>query len=459
MKFKQEEIINHLKNYGFVFNSSEIYNGLSNAWDYGPLGVLLKNNIKQKWWKEFVTKSTDMVGLDSSIILNPLVWEASGHLKNFSDPLIDCKNCKNRFRADKLIEEFLNISVSENTDQKTLEELMQKIKCPNCAKKDWTEIRKFNLMYKTYQGVVENAKSELYLRPETAQGIFINFKNIQRSMRLKLPFGVAQIGKSFRNEITPGNFIFRTREFEQMEIEYFFNPKKSSPTKLFDNFQNKIQDFLINSCLIKKDNLLIQEHKKEELSHYSSKTIDFQYNFPHGFSELWGLANRTDYDLNTHMEYSKKDLTYLEQDEQNNEKIVPNVIEPSVGVERLLYALCCEHFDIEKLENDSREILKFPYWLSPYKVAILPLTNKLKDEAFNLYQKIVDLGISATFDSSGSIGKRYRRQDSIGTYYCITFDFDSLNDESITIRSRDDMQQKRIKINELFDLLTKLENK
>ncbi|MDE6473354.1 MAG: glycine--tRNA ligase [Ureaplasma sp.] len=246
MKFKQEEIINHLKNYGFVFNSSEIYNGLSNAWDYGPLGVLLKNNIKQKWWKEFVTKSTDMVGLDSSIILNPLVWEASGHLKNFSDPLIDCKNCKNRFRADKLIEEFLNISVSENTDQKTLEELMQKIKCPNCAKKDWTEIRKFNLMYKTYQGVVENAKSELYLRPETAQGIFINFKNIQRSMRLKLPFGVAQIGKSFRNEITPGNFIFRTREFEQMEIEYFFNPKKSSSTKIFDYFKNKIQDFLIN---------------------------------------------------------------------------------------------------------------------------------------------------------------------------------------------------------------------
>ncbi|MDE6289744.1 MAG: glycine--tRNA ligase, partial [Ureaplasma sp.] len=259
MKFKQDEIINHLKNYGFVFNSSEIYNGLSNAWDYGPLGVLLKNNIKQKWWKEFVTKTTDMVGLDSSIILNPLVWEASGHLKNFSDPLIDCRNCKNRFRADKLIEEYLNISVSENTDQKTLEDLMQKINCPNCNKKEWTEIRKFNLMYKTYQGVVENAKSELYLRPETAQGIFINFKNIQRSMRLKLPFGVAQIGKSFRNEITPGNFIFRTREFEQMEIEYFFNPNKSSSNEIFDGFQNKIESFLVNTCLINRENLLIQE--------------------------------------------------------------------------------------------------------------------------------------------------------------------------------------------------------
>ncbi len=454
MKKTQDIIANHLKQYGFVFQSSEIYNGLSNAWDYGPLGVLLKQNLKNKWWSEFVTKSNDVVGLDSSIILNPLVWEASGHLKNFSDPLVDCKNCKKRFRADKIIEEKLGLEVSENTENKVLEDLMSKIACPECKKIDWTPIRKFNLMFKTFQGTVEDAKSELYLRPETAQGIFINFKNVQRTMRLKLPFGVAQIGKAFRNEITPGNFIFRTREFEQMELEYFFNPEVKKD--YFDMFQTKVQNFLTNVCKISDENLRIVEHKKEELSHYSSKTIDFQYNFPHGFAELWGIANRTNYDLKTHQEFSKKDLTY--QDPETNEKLIANVIEPSVGVERMLYALMTEHFDIEELENDdSREIMKFPYWLAPYKIAILPLNNKLKDQASELYNQLLDLNISSTYDASGSIGKRYRRQDAIGTYFCITFDFDSLEDQCVTIRHRDSMQQERIKIDSIPEYLLKFQ--
>lgn len=449
-KKTQDEIVNHLKNYGFVFPNSEIYNGLANGWDYGPLGVLLKQNIKNKWWKEFVSKSNDIYGLDSSIILNTSVWNASGHLSNFSDPLVDCKSCKKRYRADKLIEEQLNINVNENDPSEILKSYLEKINCPNCKVKNWTDIRNFNLMFKTFQGTVEDKQNELYLRPETAQGIFINFKNIQRTMRAKLPFGVAQIGKSFRNEITPGNFIFRTREFEQMEIEYFFNSHKDQ--NYFDKFSNKIKEFLHNVCLFSNDNIKLIEHSKEQLSHYSKRTVDFQYNFPHGFAELWGIANRGDYDLSQHMNYSKKDLSYL--DEETNNKLIPHVIEPSVGVERLFYALVCEHYDVEQLENnEAREILRFPFWLSPYKIAILPLNNKLKDKANEIYLSLLETGINITYDSSGSIGKRYRRQDAIGTYFCVTIDFDTLEDNCVTIRNRDTMQQERIQIKKIIPFI------
>lgn len=451
----QEVIVNHLKQYGFVFKSSEIYNGLANAWDYGPLGAILKNNIKNKWISHFITTKKSMFLLDSSIILNRSVWEASGHLQNFSDPLVDCRSCRNRFRADKIIEEYLDEIVSENSSNELLEEKLSNINCPNCKKKDWTKIRKFNLMFKTFQGVTEDSKDELFLRPETAQGIFINFKNIQRTTRAKLPFGVGQIGKSFRNEITPGNFIFRTREFEQLEIEYFFSSEND--IEIFDNFVNSISVFLEDVCKIEKNNLRIKEHKKEELAHYSIKTIDFEFNFPHGFSELWGLAHRGNFDLNTHMEFSKKDLTYF--DSETNEHLIPKVIEPSVGLERLLYALCCQHFHILDLENnEKREILSFPYWLSPYKVAVLPLVNKLTNKANEVFGFLLDNGIETTFDTSGSIGKRYRRQDAIGTYFCITIDFDTENDDSVTIRNRDTMKQERIKITEIPNFLKKYHN-
>ncbi|MDU7891560.1 MAG: glycine--tRNA ligase [Ureaplasma parvum] len=452
-KFKtQEELVNHLKSVGFVFANSEIYNGLANAWDYGPLGVLLKNNLKNLWWKEFVTRQKNIVGLDSAIILNPLVWKASGHLDNFSDPLIDCKNCKTRYRADKLIESFnKNIHIAENS---TNEEFMKvlndhKIFCPTCKQFNWTDIRHFNLMFKTHQGVIEDPKNIVYLRPETAQGIFVNFKNVQRSMRLHLPFGIAQIGKSFRNEITPGNFIFRTREFEQMEIEFFL--KEETAYDVFDKYLNKIQNWLVTCCGLDLNNLRKHEHPREELSHYSKKTIDFEYNFLHGFSELYGIAYRTNYDLSVHMNLSKKDLTYF--DEETKQKYIPHVIEPSVGVERLLYAILTEATFIEKLANDEERILmNLKYDLAPYKIAVMPLVNKLKEKAEAVYNKILDLNVSVTFDNSGSIGKRYRRQDAIGTIYCITIDYDSFGDEhdpTFTIRERNTMAQKRIKLSEL----------
>lgn len=457
VQINQELIANHLKNYGFIYANSEIYNGLSNTWDYGPLGVNLKNNLKKIWWREFISKDRNLVGLDSMILLNPMVWNASGHLSNFSDPLIDCKECKSRFRADKLIEEVdSSIEVNENSTNEVIQQLFKdlNIVCPNCKKQSWTDIRHFNLMFKTFQGVVENNTSEIYLRPETAQGIFLNFKNVLRTSRKKVPFGIGQIGKSFRNEITPGNFIFRTREFEQMEIEFFSH--ESEALKWFDYYLKKIESFLTTYCKLSKDNFQLSEHSPEKLSHYSKRTVDYIYNFPHGWGELWGLAYRTDYDLKTHMEYSKKDLTYL--DPETNEKYIPHVIEPSVGVERLLYAVCTEAYDEEVIsEDDTRVVMRLHYDLAPYKVCVLPLVNKLKDLANEVFDSLLNNGIECCYDASGSIGKRYRRQDAIGTPYCITVDFDSLEKGTVSIRDRDTMKQIIIPIKELKNFFLNLQ--
>ena len=452
---KQDEIVNFLKKYGFVFPCSEIYNGLANAWDYGPLGVLLKNNLKSLWWKYFITSKANMVGLDSAIFLNPNVWKASGHIESFSDPLIDCKHCKKRFRADKIInDQIKNVKINENSSLETLQKIINEnhIKCPNCKHEDWTELRKFNLMFQTNQSIVKDKENTLYLRPETAQGIFINFNNIQRTTSLKLPFGVGQIGKAFRNEITPGNFIFRTREFEQMEIEFFCFPQQAE--EFFNFFLNEINFFLLEKLRLNKEKIKTYEHPKSDLSHYAKRTIDFQYNFPHGWSELWGLTNRTDYDLLNHQKNSGKNLMYLDQ--KNGKKIIPYVIEPSVGVERLLYAIICDAFTCQKIKDDNyREILCLSYELCPYKVAVLPLSVSLIDAAKKIYQQILNANISATFAASGSIGKRYRKQDAIGTYYCLTIDFETVSDQCVTIRHRDTMQQKRIKINEINNFLSK----
>ena len=451
-ELKQEIIVNHLKNYGFVYPCSEIYGGIANGWDYGPLGVLLKQNIKSVWWKEYVTTQSNAVGLDSSIILNPTVWKASGHLSNFTDPLVDCKKCHNRFRADKLIESATGISVAENATFEEIEKIIadSHIKCPVCGGEDWTNVRNFNLMFKTYQGVLTDKSNETYLRPETAQGIFVNFMNVQRTSRMKLPFAICQIGKAFRNEITPGNFIFRTREFEQMECEYFTYPDKAAD--LFNEQLDKIQNFVKNIIHLNQKNYRLKEHDKNDLSHYSSRTVDVEYKYPHGFSELWGIANRRDFDLSSHANYSKANIWYL--DEKTNKKIIPHVVEPSVGVERLFYAICCDVYEEQKLENDdSRVIMHFAYDLAPYKVAILPLVNKLQSEAYKVFNDIIKQNISATFDTSGSIGKRYRRQDAIGTPFCITVDYDSINDNCVTIRNRDTMKQERIKISEIVKYL------
>ena len=407
---KQDEIVNFLKKYGFVFPSSEIYNGLANAWDYGPLGVLLKNNLKSLWWEYFITSKANMVGLDSAIFLNPNVWKASGHIESFSDPLIDCKHCKKRFRADKIInEQIKNAKINENLSLETLQKIINKnhIKCPNCKHEDWTELRKFNLMFQTNQSIVKDKENTLYLRPETAQGIFINFNNIQRTTSLKLPFGVGQIGKAFRNEITPGNFIFRTREFEQMEIEFFCFPQQAE--EFFNFFLNEINFFLLEKLRLNKKKIKTYEHPKNDLSHYAKRTIDFQYNFPHGWSELWGLTNRTDYDLFNRQKNSGKNLMYLDQ--KNGKKIIPYVIEPSVGVERLLYAIICDAFTHQKIKDGNyREVLCLGYELCPYKVAVLPLSVSLIDVAKKIYQQILNANIPATFAASGSIGKRYRKQ-------------------------------------------------
>ena len=449
---KQDEIVNHLKTYGFVYQGSEIYGGLANSWDLGPLGVLIKNNLKNLWWKHFITKDPNAVGIDTGIILNPSVWKASGHLDNFCDPLLDCKKCKNRFRADKLIENFdKNITVNEQTLLSELENIINKnkIKCPNCGNFDWTNIRKFNLLFETSIGKVEDDKNIVYLRPETAQGIFINFKNVQRTSRMKLPFGIGQIGKSFRNEITPSNFIFRTKEFEQMELEYFVESEDED--KIFNDLLSKIRFFLFDILKINKDNVKEIDYPKEELAHYSKKTIDFLYNFTHGWSELWGIANRGTFDLESHQNHSKKSLEYI--DLETNNKVLPIVIEPSVGVERLMYALLIDAYDVDEVNNEQRIVLRLPYNICPYKCCVLPLSNKLKDNALKIFEKIIDSEIEAGFDSSGSIGKRYRRQDAIGTYYCITYDFDSIDDECVTIRHRDTTKQERIKISNLIDFL------
>lgn len=450
-KLDMEKVIAYANNYGFVYKGSDIYGGLANSWDYGPLGVELKNNLKNLWWKHFVTKSNNMFGLDSSIIMNSQVWEASGHVGGFSDPLIDCKECKERFRADKLIEDFTNGEIiadgmSSEDMKKYLNE--NNIVCPNCGKLNYTDIREFNLMLATKLGVVEDTASKAYLRPETAQGIFINFKNIQRTTRAKVPFGIGQIGKSFRNEITPGNFIFRTREFEQMEIEYFVKP--GTELEEFETLKNKIKSFL-ELIELNENNYRFREHEKEELSHYSNKTTDVEYKFPFGWGELWGLASRTDFDLKAHEEKSKQKMEYL--DPYTNEKYTPYVIEPSVGVERLFLTVLLDAYEEEELENgETREVLKISKYLAPYQIAVLPLVKKLNNETESIVN-LLSNNFRVTFDDAGNIGKRYRRQDVIGTPYCITFDYDSLEDQKVTIRERDTMKQERIKIEDLEEYL------
>ena len=445
-----ERIINLAKQYGFVYQGSEIYNGLANTWDYGPLGVELKNNLKQYWWDVFVHQEPNNVGLDSSILLNPTVWEASGHVGGFSDPLIDCKNCRSRFRADKLIEESNeDLIVDGWENQKMLDYIYEhKLVCPKCGSLDYTDIRAFNLMFKTFMGVVEDSKNTVYLRPETAQGIFINFKNIMRTTRKKLPLGVGQIGKSFRNEITPGNFIFRTREFEQMEMEVFCKP--GTELEIFDYYLDKMQKFL-TSLGFNSDVYRIREHSQEELSHYSNRTVDIEYKFPFGWGELWGLASRTDFDLKAHQEKSKVDMSYL--DPTTNEKFIPYVVEPSVGADRLFLALLLNSYEEEVIGvGETREVLHLPYQLAPYKVCVMPLVKKLEEPALAVFNKLCK-DFNVDYDVSGAIGKRYRRQDVIGTPFCVTFDYDSLEDGCVTVRERDSMQQERIKIDELSDYL------
>ena len=447
-----EELVSFLKHQGFVYQGSEIYNGLANSWDYGPLGVELKNNVKKYWWKKFVQESPTNVGLDAAILMNPSVWVASGHVGGFSDPLIDCKKCGTRHRADKLIEDF---SKGEFTgDGWSNEQLMEyiinnNVPCPDCGASNFTDIRKFNLMFKTNQGVIEDAKNTVYLRPETAQGIFVNFKNVQRTTRKKVPFGIGQIGKSFRNEITPGNFIFRTREFEQMEMEFFCKP--GTDLEWFAYWKQFCLDFL-NDMGLEQERLRYRDHDPEELCFYSKATTDIEFKFAFGWGELWGIADRTDYDLKVHQEHSKQSLEYF--DPETNEKYIPYVVEPSVGVERLLLAVLTSAYDEEVLENgETRVVLRLKPALAPYKVAVLPLVNKLSDKAMEVYT-LLSKYFNCDYDTSGNIGKRYRRQDQIGTPYCVTFDFDSIEDGCVTIRDRDSMTQERIKIDELVKYIS-----
>ncbi len=446
-----EKIVNLCKARGFVYPGSEIYGGLANSWDYGPLGAELKKNIKDAWWKKFIKSNRYNVGIDAAIIMNPQVWVTTGHVGGFSDPLIDCKACKTRHRADKLIEEWAFQKGKEmaGLDGWTNEQLVDYIKennivCPACGKMDFTEIRQFNLMFKSYMGVTEDAKSEVYLRPETAQGMFVDFKNVLRTTRRKMPMGIGQMGRSFRNEITPGNFIFRTREFEQMELEFFCKP--GTDLEWYEYWKNFCKNWLLNLG-IKEENLRLREHSKEELSFYSKGTTDIEFLFPFGWGELWGIADRTDYDLSRHMEASKEDLTYL--DLETNERYVPYCIEPAVGVDRIFLAMLCNAYEEETIaEGDTRTVLHLHPALAPYKVAILPLSKKLSEKAEEVYESLSE-DIMCDYDEAGSIGKRYRREDEIGTPYCITIDFDTLEDESVTIRDRDTMEQVRVKIPEL----------
>jgi len=442
-----EKIVNHIKSSGFVFQGSEIYGGLANTWDYGPLGVELKENIKKAWWNKFVQSHPNNVGIQSAILMNPQVWQASGHLSTFTDPLMDCKSCKTRHRADKLIEEFtageVHASVLSNQQMKEVI-IERKIPCPNCGSHDFTDIRQFNLMFKTFQGVLEDASSTIYLRPETAQGMFVNFKNVQRSMRKKIPFGIGQIGKSFRNEITPGNFIFRTREFEQMELEFFCKPGEDLTWYAY--WQKFCMDWLI-SLGLKQENLRLRDHDAQELSHYSVATSDIEYLYPWGWDELWGIADRTDFDLTQHMNHSKQNMEYF--DPNTNEKYIPYCVEPAVGVERLLLAFVCDSYKEEIVnESDTRLVLALSPYLAPVKIAILPLSSKLSAKANEVYSLLAPK-IVCDYDESGSIGKRYRRQDAIGTPFCVTVDFDTLNDQSVTIRFRDSMEQKRVLISDI----------
>ncbi|MFV8401260.1 glycine--tRNA ligase [Mycoplasma sp. 005V] len=443
-------IVNHLKNSGFVFQGSEIYGGLSNTWDYGPLGALLKDNIANAWKKEFVLREGNNFLIDSKILMNPNVWVTSGHVSNFSDPLIENKVNGKRYRADKLIQEYdENIIPEKMTFEEMTQFVKDHIKEYEGEKTNWSEIKKFNLMFETSQGVIEGAKSKVYLRPETAQGIFVNFKNVQRTMRAKLPFGIAQVGKSFRNEVTPGNFIFRTREFEQMELEFFTKPEEANIW--FDYYINKAYNF-VQKLGIKQESIRIRAHEPEELSHYSDATSDIEFKFPFGWGELLGVANRTDYDLTSHIKATGESLDYL--DPETNTKIIPYVIEPSMGLDRLMLAIISDAYSEESLaENDSRVVLKFSYDLAPYKVAVLPLVKKLSETSKEIFASLIDQGISVTYDEAGSIGKRYRRQDAIGTYWCLTVDYDTLDDNCVTLRNRDTMEQVRVEISKLNEFL------
>ena len=453
-----EKLVALCKNRGFVFAGSEIYGGLANTWDYSPLGVEMKNNIKKAWWKKFVQESPYNVGLDAAILMNPQTWVASGHLGGFSDPLMDCRECKERFRADKLIEDYCTetgVTLNKPIDAFTQAEMKEfieehNIPCPSCGKHNFTDIRQFNLMFKTFQGVTEDAKNTVYLRPETAQGIFVNFTNVQRTTRKKLPFGIGQIGKSFRNEITPGNFIFRVREFEQMELEFFCQP--GTDLEWFAYWRSFCKNWLL-SLGMTEDHLRLRDHDPEELCFYSKATTDFEFLFPFGWGELWGVADRTDYDLTQHQNTSGKDLTYFDPDK--NERYIPYVIEPSLGVERSFLAFLCDAYDEEEIgEGDVRTVLHLHPALAPFKAAVLPLSKKLSDKAVEIHNELAKY-FPTDFDETGSIGKRYRREDEIGTPFCITYDFDSENDGCVTVRDRDTMQQERIKITDLRSYIEK----
>ena len=454
MSVSMEKIVALCKGRGYVYAGSEIYGGLANSWDYGPLGVELKNNLKKAWWKKFVQENPHNIGLDSSILLNSSVWQASGHVVNFNDPLIDCKGCKMRHRADHLIEAYaakkkLDIKPEGMENEEMIAIINDKgINCPHCGKHDFTSIRKFNMMFKTHQGVTEESKTELYLRPETAQGIFVNFQNIKRTTRRKIPFGVAQTGSTFRNEITPGNFIFRTREFEQMELEFFCKP--GTDLEWFDYWKQYCYDFLIELG-INAENLRMRDHSESELSHYSKATTDFEYKFPFGWGELWGIADRTDFDLKSHQEASGQSMTVAEEGE---EPYIPYVIEPSLGVGRLLLVALIDAYDEEVIdEKDTRIVLRLHHTLAPYKAAILPLSKKLADECAPIYEQLCK-HFMCDYDETGSIGKRYRRQDEVGTPYCVTIDFDTAQDNAATVRERDSMKQERIAIDKLVEYLT-----
>lgn len=460
-EFSMEKITALAKSRGFVYPGSDIYGGLANTWDYGPVGVELKNNVKKAWWKKFVQESKYNVGIDAAILMNPKAWVASGHVGGFSDPLIDCKSCKSRFRADKLIEDYIkendemNVTVDGWSNDKLEAYIKEKgIKCPECGKSDYTSIRKFNLMFKTFQGVTEDSQAELFLRPETAQGIFVNFKNVQRTSRKKIPFGIAQVGKSFRNEITPGNFTFRTREFEQMELEFFCKP--GTDLEWFSYWKEYCVNWL-KALGMDEQHIKLRDHEKEELSHYSNATTDIEYLFPFGWGELWGIADRTDFDLKQHITHSGQDMSY--QDPETNEKYVPYCIEPSLGADRVTLAFLVDAYDEEILtdangKEDVRTVLRFHPALAPFKAAVLPLTKKQSEQAEALHEELSKY-FMVDYDVPGSIGKRYRREDEIGTPFCITVDFDTETDKSVTIRDRDTMEQIRIPISEVKDYIEK----
>ena len=453
MKITMEELVNYCKQYGIIFQGSEIYGGLSNTWDYGPVGTNIKENLRSAWKKKFIQENPYNVGLDAAILMNPNVWVASGHVASFTDPLIDCKHCKSRHRADKLVEEFTHGEITgDGWSNEKLEKYINEnnIACPVCGKVDYTPIRKFNLLFETSIGVTDDSKNKVYLRGETAQGIFVNFKNVERSMRLKVPFGIAQSGKAFRNEITPGNFIFRTREFEQMELEFFCKP--SDDLEWFGYWKSFCLDFL-KSIGIKAENLRYRDHEKEELSHYSKATTDIEYNYPMGWGELWGVADRTDYDLSVHQNHSKVDLRYL--DPETNEKYLPYVIEPSVGLDRLFLAVLADAYTKEIVENEERIVLKISPVLAPYKITILPLIKKAHSEKANdIYARLCKY-FACYYDESGSIGKRYRRSDAIGVPYAITIDDNTLENNTVTLRDRDTMEQITLNIDELVNYLNK----